>query len=63
MAFDAFMKAYINTEMYARVAVAVMCSKLADLADKLQFMKHDIDSLSAQHSGKLFLLELLNSAV
>lgn len=51
---------FMNTELYARVSVAVMFNKLADLADTVASTESSHASLQ---SGKLFLLELLNSVV
>ncbi|XP_058084724.1 uncharacterized protein LOC131232481 isoform X2 [Magnolia sinica] len=56
-------EAFINTEMYARVSVAVLFYKLADLADMLKIVKESEDAQAALDSGKLFLLELLDSAI
>ncbi|KAI4327194.1 hypothetical protein L6164_019684 [Bauhinia variegata] len=52
-------EAFINTELYARVSVAVLFYKLANLASTNQIA----DGTAAVESGKLFLLELLDSAV
>ena len=49
--------------MYGRVSVAVLFHKLADLADMMGSANETEDCLSALESGKLFLLELLDSAV
>lgn len=56
---------FINTELYARVSVAVLFNKLADMADLVGSIEGDKDenSLAALTSGKTFLLELLHSAV
>uniref|UniRef100_A0A1D1XU92 tRNA (guanosine(18)-2'-O)-methyltransferase TARBP1 n=2 Tax=Anthurium amnicola TaxID=1678845 RepID=A0A1D1XU92_9ARAE len=54
---------FINTEMYARVAVAALFDKLANLADFMRDQKNNDDSQSALLAGKMFLLELLSSAV
>lgn len=56
---------FINTELYARVSVAVLFNKLADMADLVGSIEGDKDenSLAALASGKTFLLELLHSAV
>lgn len=54
---------FINTELYARVSVAVLFNKLADLAEMVGSGKEIDDSRAALESGNLFLLELLDSAV
>lgn len=56
---------FINTELYARVSVAVLFNKLADMADSVGSINDDKieNSLAALASGKIFLLELLQSAV
>lgn len=54
---------YINTELYARVSVAVLFCKLADLADMVGLINENDDCHAAIESGKLFLLELLDSVV
>eukprot|EP00268_Persea_americana_P031712 TRINITY_DN3099_c0_g1_i2.p1 TRINITY_DN3099_c0_g1~~TRINITY_DN3099_c0_g1_i2.p1 ORF type:complete len:1865 (+),score=313.63 TRINITY_DN3099_c0_g1_i2:84-5678(+) len=54
---------FINTELYARIVVAVLFFKLAELADRVQVLKENEDANIALHCGKLFLLELLDSAV
>ncbi|XP_019421761.1 PREDICTED: uncharacterized protein LOC109331611 [Lupinus angustifolius] len=56
-------EAYINTELYARVSVAVLFHKLADLASMVGLPNEDANCIAALESGKLFLLELLDSAV
>ncbi|GKV10777.1 hypothetical protein SLEP1_g22096 [Rubroshorea leprosula] len=56
-------KAFINTELYARVSVAVLFNKLADLADLRESSCENKDCQAALESGKLFLLELLDSVV
>ncbi|XP_073122421.1 uncharacterized protein [Henckelia pumila] len=53
---------FINTELYARVSVAVLFSKLADMADLVKTTEETEDSLAATASGKSFLLELLDFA-
>ncbi|KAJ8763861.1 hypothetical protein K2173_003643 [Erythroxylum novogranatense] len=53
---------FINTELYARVSVAALFNRLADLVDLAGSTNVD-DCHAALESGKLFLLELLNSAV
>lgn len=53
----------MNTELYARVSVAVMLNKLADLADTVGSNDETESSHASLQSGKLFLLELLNSVV
>ncbi|XP_027919590.1 uncharacterized protein LOC114178088 isoform X2 [Vigna unguiculata] len=54
-------EAFINTELYARVSVAVLFYKLADLARMVGSPNEDADCIAAQASGKSFLLELLDS--
>ncbi|CAI9292192.1 unnamed protein product [Lactuca saligna] len=54
---------FLNTELYARVSVAVMFNKLADLADTVGSNDETESSHASLQSGKLFLLELLNSVV
>ncbi|XP_047325070.1 uncharacterized protein LOC124928866 [Impatiens glandulifera] len=54
---------FVNTELFARVSVAVLFQKLADLAAKV-----DSDNIKevchvALESGRMFLLELLDFAV
>ncbi|KAK7251820.1 hypothetical protein RIF29_35366 [Crotalaria pallida] len=56
-------EAFINTELYARVSVAVLFHKLADLASMVGSPNEDADCIAALESGKWFLLELLDSAV
>lgn len=56
-------QAYVNTELYARVSVAVLFYKLADLAEMVGSEKETDDCCAALELGKLFLLELLDSAV
>lgn len=51
---------FINTELYARVSVAVMFSRLAEIASTPNEDRNGSDALV---SGKMFLLELLNSVV
>ncbi|KAB5573980.1 hypothetical protein DKX38_001174 [Salix brachista] len=53
-------EAFINTELYARVSVAVLFYKLADLANLVGSAKENEDCHAALESGKLFLLELLD---
>ncbi|XP_051144850.1 uncharacterized protein LOC127260880 isoform X3 [Andrographis paniculata] len=55
---------FINTELYARVSVAVLFSRLADMADliKESTFSND-DNLDIVASGKMFLIELLNSVI
>lgn len=53
-------EAFINTELYARVSVAVLFSKLADLTKIVGSAKECQDALD---SGKLFLLGLLDFVV
>ncbi|KAI7736958.1 hypothetical protein M8C21_026691 [Ambrosia artemisiifolia] len=54
---------FINTELYARVSVAVMFNKLADLAHTIGSTNEMENSHASAQSGKLFLLELLQSVV
>ncbi|CAL5197917.1 unnamed protein product [Lathyrus oleraceus] len=56
-------EAFINTELYARVSVAVLFYKLADLACMVGSPNEDVDCIAALDSGRSFLLELLDSAV
>ncbi|KAL5183937.1 putative methyltransferase TARBP1 [Glycine soja] len=56
-------EAFINTEVYARVSVAVLFYKLADLARMVGSPNEDANCIAAQESGKSFLLELLDSVV
>ncbi|XP_070009091.1 uncharacterized protein [Nicotiana sylvestris] len=51
---------FINTELYARVSVAVMFYRLAEIAS---MCNEDRNNSAALVSGKMFLLELLNSVV
>lgn len=51
---------FINTELYARVSVAVMFSRLAEIAST---HNEDRNSSDALVSGKMFLLKLLNYVV
>ncbi|KAI9174357.1 hypothetical protein LWI28_016082 [Acer negundo] len=53
-------ESFINTELYARVSVAVLFYKLADLAGTVGSSNGDEDCQAALDSGKLFLLELLD---
>ncbi|KAK6251036.1 hypothetical protein SCA6_005041 [Theobroma cacao] len=54
---------FINTELYARVSVAVLFYKLADLTNMVGSSSGNKDYQAALESGKLFLLELLDSVV
>ncbi|KAK7330831.1 hypothetical protein VNO77_25035 [Canavalia gladiata] len=56
-------EAFINTELYARVSVAVLFHKLADLARMVGSPNEDAVCIAAQESGRSFLLELLDSVV
>ncbi|KEH31617.1 putative tRNA (guanosine(18)-2'-O)-methyltransferase [Medicago truncatula] len=56
-------EAFINTELYARVSVAVLFYKLTDLACMVGSPKEDTNCIAALDSGKSFLLVLLDSAV
>ncbi|GAB2273232.1 hypothetical protein Dimus_008033 [Dionaea muscipula] len=56
-------EAFINTELYARVSIAVLFCKLGDQG-KIAALGGEFDtSLVVVESGKLFLLELLHSVV
>ncbi|XP_043715500.1 uncharacterized protein LOC122663896 isoform X2 [Telopea speciosissima] len=54
---------FINTELYARVSVATLFYKLADMAAMVGSLKRNNECFVALQSGKLFLLELLDSVV
>ncbi|XP_024005166.1 uncharacterized protein LOC18030139 [Eutrema salsugineum] len=54
---------FINTELYARVSVAGLFQKLADLAYMAEPACQNQDYQDALVAGKLFLLELLDAAV
>ncbi|CAK9173318.1 unnamed protein product [Ilex paraguariensis] len=55
---------FVNTELYARVSVAVLFYKLADLADLVGgSINGNITNHAILESGKLFLLELLDSVL
>ncbi|VFQ70505.1 unnamed protein product [Cuscuta campestris] len=54
---------FINTELYARVSVAVLFYRLADLACMEGMTGENKDGSAALSSGKMFLLELINSMV
>ncbi|KAI4369980.1 hypothetical protein MLD38_018368 [Melastoma candidum] len=56
-------KAFLNTELYARVSVAALFQKLADLAEDDDLVDIHDDKTAALEAGRLFLLELLHSAV
>ncbi|KAK9716282.1 hypothetical protein RND81_06G223200 [Saponaria officinalis] len=56
-------EAFINTELYARVSIAVLFNKLADLADLVDRGNQSADCCAALESGKLFLLKLLDSTI
>ncbi|KAL5551309.1 hypothetical protein UlMin_001485 [Ulmus minor] len=56
-------EAFINTELYARVSVAILFYKLADLADMAGSTNQNGECHAAVESGKMFLLELLDAAV
>lgn len=53
---------FINTETYARVSVAVLFNKLSHFTNGSGKLEKE-DSAAALHCGKIFLLELLDSAV
>lgn len=57
------LQAFINTELYARVSVAVLFYKLADLAVMVGSKLEDSNCQAAMESGKMFLLDLLDFAV
>lgn len=50
---------FINTEMYARASVAALFYKLANFNS----MREEREQKDAVLSGKMFLLELLDSVV
>ncbi|CAN1333845.1 Probable methyltransferase TARBP1 [Linum perenne] len=54
---------FINTELYARVSVAALFQKLGELADLVGTSYENEECRPALESGKLFLMELLDSAV
>ncbi|CAH2078761.1 unnamed protein product [Thlaspi arvense] len=54
---------FINTELYARVSVAGLFQKLANLANMAEPACQNDDYQDALVAGKLFLLELLDAAV
>ncbi|XVF10929.1 hypothetical protein REPUB_Repub07fG0225600 [Reevesia pubescens] len=56
-------EAFINTELYARVSVANLFYKLSDLTSSAGSSSGRKDGQAALESGKLFLLELLDSVV
>ncbi|KAG5523748.1 hypothetical protein RHGRI_030659 [Rhododendron griersonianum] len=56
-------EAFINTELYARVSVAVLFYKLSDLAVMVGSKLEDSNCQAAMESGKMFLLDLLDFAV
>lgn len=56
-------EAFINTELYARVSVAVLFCKLADMAEKIGSTEENTNCHAALDAGKLFLLELLDAVV
>lgn len=61
---DAFsFQRFINTELYARVSVAVLFYKLANLAEVVGLANASEDCQAALDSGKMFLLELLDLVV
>ncbi|KAK3428925.1 hypothetical protein EUGRSUZ_E00353 [Eucalyptus grandis] len=55
--------AFINTELYSRVSVAVLFCKLADMAEKIGSTEENTNCHAALDAGKLFLLELLDAVV
>ncbi|XP_029120003.1 uncharacterized protein [Elaeis guineensis] len=57
-----FTEVFINTEMYARVSVAVLFYKLANVANRRSELENQ-DTLASFQCGKAFLLELLDSVV
>ncbi|KAH9305250.1 hypothetical protein KI387_009654, partial [Taxus chinensis] len=59
-------EAFVNSEMYARITVAVLFNKLADHVDGAQLLiDHNAqkEAMPAEKAGKMFLLELLDSVV
>ncbi|CAL5436699.1 unnamed protein product [Camellia sinensis] len=56
-------EAFINTELYARVSVAVLFYKLADFAAMVGLINANKSCHAALESGKMFLLELLDFVV
>ncbi|MBA0744267.1 hypothetical protein Gogos_006902 [Gossypium gossypioides] len=56
-------EAFLNTELYARVCVANLFYKLADLTNRSGSSTGDKASQSALESGKLFLLDLLDTVL
>ncbi|GAB2209324.1 hypothetical protein Droror1_Dr00026534 [Drosera rotundifolia] len=54
-------EAFINTELYARVCIAVLFYKLGDMAEMTRLQGELYTFHAAAESGKLFLLELLHS--
>ncbi|XVE57547.1 hypothetical protein DITRI_Ditri04bG0099200 [Diplodiscus trichospermus] len=56
-------EAFINTELYARVSVANLFYKLANLTGRVGSSIANKDCQAALESGKLFLLELLDFVV
>ncbi|KAI7987820.1 putative methyltransferase TARBP1 [Camellia lanceoleosa] len=56
-------EAFINTELYARVSVAVLFYKLADFAAMVGLINANKNCHAALESGKMFLLELLDFVV
>ncbi|ERN01057.1 hypothetical protein AMTR_s00002p00160160 [Amborella trichopoda] len=58
-----FTEEFLNTEMYPRVAVAVLFQKLASLREVSRLVKQNEDACAAFLHGRMFLLELLDSAV
>lgn len=58
----ALFQVFINTEMYARVSVAVLFYKLANLANRRVELENQ-DTLASLQCGKAFLTELLDSVV
>ncbi|KAI7980638.1 putative methyltransferase TARBP1 [Camellia lanceoleosa] len=61
--YDARKEAFINTELYARVSVAVLFYKLADFAAMVGLINANKNCHAALESGKMFLLELLDFVV
>eukprot|EP01018_Ginkgo_biloba_P005248 Gb_26193 [translate_table: standard] len=59
-------EAFVNSEMYVRVTIAVLFHKLAEQVESVQLLEGEDrkeDVLIASNSSKMFLLELLYSAV
>ncbi|XP_078155872.1 tRNA/rRNA methyltransferase (SpoU) family protein [Carex rostrata] len=57
-----FTEAFINTELYARVSVAILFYRFANFSKVIEAISAK-DCSTALYCGKLFLLELLDTAV